>query len=131
MPDATAEGMRAADPEASVRPRVSLIINTLDRAAALRKLLASLRHLDYPAFEVIVVSGPSSDETDAVLAEFVGDIKVVRCPDQNLSRSRNLGIAAAATELVAFIDDDALPGTPAWLTELVSVLLSRPEAGGV
>jgi glycogen synthase len=135
MPDAaphmTPEPVTAGAAPAQTLPPVSIVVNTLDRAPRLRKLLASLRHLDYPAFEVVVVNGPSTDETDAVLAEFADDIKVVRCPDRNLSRSRNLGIAAAAGELIAFIDDDALPATPGWLTAIVSPLVGQPAAGGV
>src|SRR5690606_20845029 len=82
--------------------------------------LASLRQLDHPAVEVVVVNGPSTDGTDDVLAAHRGQVKVVSCPERNLSLSRNLGIAAAAGELVAFIDDDAYPD-PAWLDDLVGL----------
>ena len=101
-----------------VRP-VSVVVNTYNRADALRKALGSLRQLDYPCFEVVVVNGPSSDRTGDVLAEFADQVKVVRCEDRNLSRSRNLGIANASGEIVAFIDDDAYPD-PAWLDDLVA-----------
>jgi len=102
------------------RPPVSVVINTLDRADSLRATLRSLRHLRYPTFEVIVVDGPSTDHTAEVLAEFDGTIKVRHCPEANLSRSRNIGIASAASDLVAFIDDDAIP-EPQWLDDLVSL----------
>ena len=50
----------------------------------------------------------------------LGDaVRRVDNPERNLSRSRNLGIAAAAGELVAFLDDDAMP-EPRWLEELVA-----------
>ena len=111
-------------------PRVSVVINTLNRAPYLRRLLGSLSHLDYPSFEVVVVNGPSTDGTEALLAEFEGRIKVAGCPEANLSRSRNIGIAAAAGDIVAFIDDDALPGSPEWLTDLVAALVRSPRAAG-
>jgi glycosyltransferase involved in cell wall biosynthesis/GT2 family glycosyltransferase/SAM-dependent methyltransferase len=100
-----------------VSRHVSVVINTFNRSASLRRTLRSLELLDHPSFEVVVVNGPSTDDTEAVLAEHAGRIKVVRTAARNLSMSRNLGIAAAGGEIVAFIDDDAYPD-PAWLDHL-------------
>jgi GT2 family glycosyltransferase len=125
---------RADAPRADGRPvlpSVSIVINTLDRAEWLARLLPALATLDYPALEVVVVSGPSTDGTDALLAHFAGRIKAPRCPEANLSRSRNIGIAAAAGDVVVFIDDDALPASPGWLRELVAPLLENPGCGAV
>ncbi|MDD4734571.1 MAG: glycosyltransferase [Kiritimatiellae bacterium] len=97
----------------------SVIINTYNRAKYLRNLLPSLDHLDGAVFEVVVVNGPSSDDTESVLAEYKGRIKHVGCPVCNLSVSRNIGIAQAAGDLVAFLDDDALPGDSSWLKRFV------------
>ncbi len=94
------------------------MVNTYNRAEPLGRLLRSLTQLDYPRFEVIVVNGPSTDATEEMLFEFRGRVSVVRCHERNLSRSRNAGIAHAAGEIVAFIDDDAYPD-PAWLDRLV------------
>ena len=98
---------------------VSVVINTYNRAASLRLTLCSLEQLDYTNFEVVVVNGPSVDDTDAVIADYGDRIKVGRIPNRNLSESRNAGIALAAGEIVAFIDDDAY-ADPGWLDELVA-----------
>lgn len=98
----------------------SIIINTYNRAPYLRRLLAGLERLQSQSFEIVVVNGPSADGTDALLDEYRGRVKAVSCPDRNLSRSRNLGIAAAAGEVVAFIDDDALPGDERWLARFAT-----------
>ncbi|HEU5099278.1 MAG TPA: glycosyltransferase [Roseiflexaceae bacterium] len=105
---------------------VSVVINTYNRASHLRQLLAGLRHLRGARFEVIVVNGPSTDGTAALLAEYHGRVKVVDCPTRNLSHSRNLGIAAAAGDIVVFIDDDALPGDRDWLARYVDVFGADP-----
>jgi glycosyltransferase involved in cell wall biosynthesis len=97
----------------------SIIINTYNRARSLERLLPSLEHLVDARFEVVVVNGPSTDDTEAVLARYAGRLKVERCPAANLSVSRNIGIAAAAGDIVVFIDDDALPGDVAWLRRLM------------
>lgn len=106
-------------------PSVSVIVCTCNRADSLRSTLDSLRRLTYPNLEVVVVEGPSTDHTPAVLGDFDGMVKRVRTGERNLSLSRNLGIAAAAGEIVAFVDDDATPdGT--WLDDLIGVF-SDPE----
>jgi glycogen synthase len=114
------------------KPTVSVVINTYNRAESLESTLRGLTHLDYPAVEVVVVDGPSTDGTSAVLARFHGRIKLGRCPERNLSKSRNVGIALAAGEIVAFIDDDAYPD-PGWLDAVVDGLLADDDsaaAGG-
>jgi GT2 family glycosyltransferase len=112
-------------------PSVSIVINTLDRAAWLRRLLPALDGVDYPAFEVIVVNGPSRDDTEALLGSLRGRIKAERCATANLSRSRNIGIAVAAGDVVVFIDDDALPADPGWLRHLVAPFLEDATLGAV
>lgn len=114
------------------QPRVSVICNTLNRAGALESMLRSLQQLTYPHVEVIVVAGPCNDNTDEVLTRWSSAIRVRRCPEPNLSMSRNIGIEAAAGEIVAFIDDDGV-AEPAWLDELVSMYDSDEVAavGGV
>ncbi len=105
----------------------SVIVNTFNRARTLERLLPSLAQLD-GVCEVVVVNGPSTDDTVDVLARHAHVLKIVSCPTANLSRSRNLGIAAAAGEVVVFIDDDALPGDRAWLTKLTAAFAGAGAA---
>ncbi|WP_458098371.1 glycosyltransferase [Roseomonas sp. WA12] len=99
-------------------PLVSIVISTYNRARTLRRALSSLRFLRYPNFEVIVVNGPSTDNTSEVIEEFRQNISVLSTEQQNLSLSRNIGIANSSGEIIAFMDDDAIP-EPDWLDELV------------
>ena len=59
-------------------PRVSIVICSDGRAAALANTLSCLQHLDGPDFEVCVVQGPTEDGTTEVLAGWAGRIKMVR-----------------------------------------------------
>jgi hypothetical protein len=106
---------------------VSIVICTYNRAEGLRQTLHCLRRQRYDNFEVVVVNGPSTDHTEQVLDE-IDDVKVVRNPLANLSVSRNLGIRAAAGDIVAFIDDDALPEYD-WLAQVLPAF-GDPEVGG-
>jgi GT2 family glycosyltransferase len=108
--------------------RFSVVIPTCNRAASLRKTLTSLRYQTWEAFELIVVNGPSKDETEAVLREFGLDIRTASNAEPNLNISRNIGIAMAAGDIVAFTDDDAIPD-PYWLEELARGYDS-PEIAG-
>lgn len=98
-------------------PTFSLIVNTTDRAGPLRTLLHALEHQSYPDFEVVVVVGPTRDNTLEVLSAYEGRLRVLRCPTANLSRSRNIGLLAARGDIVAYIDDDAVP-CRRWLEQL-------------
>ncbi len=107
----------------------SIVINTLNRAMLLERTLDSLRWLRYEGdFEVIVVNGPSTDTSDAVIAAWSPRIRAGSCDVANLSISRNIGICMARGDVVAFIDDDAIP-EPEWLTQLAKAYDS-PEVGG-
>ncbi len=101
----------------NVEHTFSVVVNTTDRAASLHTLLRALEHQSYPYFEVVVVVGPTRDNTAAVLAQYGGRVRVLQCPVANLSVSRNLGLQAALGEIVAYIDDDAVPARN-WLLQL-------------
>lgn len=107
---------------------VSVVICTYNRADGLRATLDCLRQQRYADFEVVVVNGPSTDHTAEVCGEW-DSVRLVNNPVANLSVSRNLGIRASAGEIVAFIDDDALP-EPAWLEQAIPAF-SDPDVVGV
>jgi glycogen(starch) synthase len=103
-------------------PPVSIIINTDGRAAILGNTIESLRYLRYPTLELVVVPGPTADGTRELLdRHWRGEIKIGFCPTRNIAQSRNIGIALASGEVIAFLDDDEIP-EPEWLEDLVPVL---------
>ena len=59
--------------------RISVIISTYNRASSLRQTLLSLRSQTFRDFEVVVVNGPSTDDTEDVLNDFAGEIRSLRC----------------------------------------------------
>lgn len=95
----------------------SIVINTDGRREHLKRTIASLRFLTYDNFEVCVVHGPTTDGTKELLQQHENEIKIASCPARNIAQSRNIGIALAAGDIVAFIDDDAIP-EPEWLSDL-------------
>lgn len=89
-------------------PPLSIVVISRQRPRALARCLAALEHQDYPAFELVLVADPASLDQRPDLA-----IKRITCDQPNVAAARNLGIAAAAGEIIAFIDDDAL-APPNW-----------------
>ena len=106
----------------------SIVIITLNRYEHLKKLLQSICYLDYDNFEVVVVNGPSTDGTADLLTHWSDKIKSGVCPEANVSMSRNIGIAMASGEFVAFIDDDAIP-EPEWLNQAMEAFERESIAG--
>tara|TARA_R110002020_G_scaffold224599_1_gene434154 strand:- start:27356 stop:29578 length:2223 start_codon:yes stop_codon:yes gene_type:complete len=107
----------------------SIVINTLNRGPSLAQTLESFRWLKYGGdFEIIVVNGPSTDNSAEVIDAWKQHIRSGTCDIANLSKSRNIGIAMAQGDIVAFIDDDAIP-EPEWLSHLAKGYDS-PAIGG-
>jgi glycosyltransferase involved in cell wall biosynthesis/GT2 family glycosyltransferase len=116
-------------PRPAYEPRVSVVINTCNRAPWLQRCLASLERQTYKNFEVVVVNGPSTDNTDRVLKRFEGRIQTAATTKRMISVSRNEGIIHAQGEIIAFLDDDALPAED-WLEHIVAPFC-RQRVGAV
>ena len=72
--------------------------------------------------EVLVVDNASTDPTPTVLARLQREapaLRVVREPRLGLSAARNRALAEARGEVVAFLDDDAIPER-GWLAALLA-----------
>lgn len=110
------------------QPTISIVVNTTDRAKPLANLLQALEHQSYPHFELIVVVGPTKDDTLAVLEPYGRRVQVLRCDQANLSQSRNIGLLAAHGDIVAYIDDDAVPSYR-WLEQLARLFGDEQLAG--
>jgi GT2 family glycosyltransferase len=95
---------------------VSVVVVSRDRPDALYRCVLGLSQLQFNPFEIIVVTDISGQ---AAIAAFDGQIKTVLFEEANISAARNLGVANAAGEVIAFIDDDAVP-EPTWLSFLVA-----------
>ncbi len=108
--------------------KVSVIVCSLKRPELLRHTLRGLSRQTHPQMEVIVVHDPHDRETLQVLEAYP---RAKRVPNEknNLSISRNLGIMAAAGDIVAFQDDDAV-ADPHWVSDLLEGY-RNPKVGAV
>jgi glycosyltransferase involved in cell wall biosynthesis len=91
--------------EPGTGPRTTVVIATRNRATELARTLAELHRLR-PRPPIIVVDNASADRTPDQVARFPG-VRLVRLPRNAAAAARNVGVALAATEYVAFSDDDS------------------------
>jgi glucosyl-dolichyl phosphate glucuronosyltransferase len=82
--------------------------------ACVDSILAGEREPD----ELIVVVDNNPSLTAALLASLPSSVRLLETERQGLSEARNVGIAAADSDVVAFVDDDATAGLR-WLSSLM------------
>jgi len=109
------------------RPFVSVVIACPGDSWMLREGLAALARQTWTDFEVIVLPDAAMEPQENPLGE--GRFTVIPTGKTRPAEKRNLGIAAAKGEIVAFLDDDAYP-EPRWLENAVKYF-SDPSVGGV
>ena len=97
-----------------MHPSVSVVVVSQDRPEDLRLCLTGLLRVNFAPFEVIVVADSAGL---AVAHSLDTQIKTVLFRHANISQARNAGIEAAGGDIIAFIDDDAVP-EPQWLYHL-------------
>jgi len=101
-------------------PRLSVVVVSWGRPRALARCLTALGQMRSTRVEVIVVADP--DGLAVARGVPLAD-RLVLLPQkgENISAARNAGLAAAAGEVVGFIDDDAVP-EPVWAEALLGAI---------
>jgi len=113
------------------RSHVSVLIPTYKRAHLIGHVLEALQKQSYPNFEVLIVLKPSGDGTERVLESFEEklNIKVILQEEGYVTDALNLGLKYAEGDVIAFLDDDAIPHKD-WLQNHLS-MYEEPKIGGV
>ena len=113
-------------------PPFSVVVCTHERVASLRATIESVLAADQGALELLVVDSAPAGNATRELVESIGDsrLRYRREAIPGLSRARNLGIALAASELIAFTDDDVVVDRW-WLRQLAVAFGRSPRVGAV
>jgi glycosyltransferase involved in cell wall biosynthesis len=106
--------------------QVSLITTTFNEAATITRLLDSLAAQTRPPEEIVLCDGGSTDGTVALIQAYqrqqptrLPQLRVIVEPGANISRGRNLAIAAATHPVIA-ATDAGVRLTPDWLANLIA-----------
>lgn len=110
--------------------RISAVIPTCDRRAALLVLLDSLNRSSRPPFEVIIVDSGDDKLSPEDCKNFTRlSIRYIHS-ERSVCIQRNLGIREAAGSHIFLCDDD-MELTVSYLQQLGDHLTAHPEAGAV
>jgi len=107
----------ALPPSLGHYPKVSVVICAYNAERTMAACLDSLEKLRYPNYEVVIVNDGSKDATRAI-AERYPAFRLINQENRGLSVARNVGMQAAAGEIIAYTDSDCVVD-PDWLTYLV------------
>jgi len=135
------EAVRAARPGGAglsrllpdAAPLASVIVVCWNSGTVLGRCLDHLFAQDYANYEVVVVDDGSQDDTLEVAQEasLRGELTIVASSrNRGAPHARNLGLARARGEIVAFIDADGF-AAPGWLRELIAAFAGDETIGGV
>ena len=108
----------------TARTSVSVVVATLGRpelGACLDSLVAQSRTPD----EIIVVDNAGDRAAQRFMTQ---GMQFLPCAKKGISAARNAGAGVAASDVVAFIDDDAR-AHPDWLAHVVAAFERAPIAG--
>ena len=88
-------------------PSVSVVIPSRERPALLRRAVQSILDGDEQPVEIVVVDqSPQRDEGIAMMEDGGCPIRYVWSAGRGVSSARNLGVANASGDVLAFIDAD-------------------------
>ena len=109
---------------------VTVVIPTYKRADILPHLLSALKRQTYQNFDLVVVVKPSGDGTEELLQKESKILKIntVIQTQGHIVDAYFLGIKHSTGDIVALLDDDALPAED-WLEETVKIFQKSNVAG--
>jgi GT2 family glycosyltransferase len=107
----------------------TVAICTRERPDDLRRSLAAAAALPNRGGGVLVIDNCPATQATRELAARFPEVRYVMEPRKGLNNARNRALGEAGTDIVAFIDDDAV-ADPGWLDAIVATF-ARPEVGCV
>jgi hypothetical protein len=109
------------------KPLVSVVLPTRDRPELLRRAIASVLAQRYPRWELLVIDDGGKADSKRVVEDASDErIRWMRIAHQGTCAARNMALATASGEIVAYLDDDNVMD-PAWLRSVVWAFEQHPE----
>lgn len=119
-----------------VTPKVSVITIFYEAEAHFREAIDSVLAQDFDDFELLLVDDGSTDSSSAIARDYEkrdARVRYLEHPghvNRGMSATRNLGVAKAKADLIAFIDADDR-WRPSKLREQIALMDRMPEVDAV
>jgi glycosyltransferase involved in cell wall biosynthesis len=116
----------------NAKPTVAICIPTYNRAEFIGEALRSVMNQDYRPIEVWISDDGSTDDTDAVVKEFIGGpvpVHLYRQPvNCGIAKNNNWVLSQPGAEYIVRLDsDDVLE--QGYVSKLLELLQAHPQAG--
>jgi glycosyltransferase involved in cell wall biosynthesis len=113
-------------------PDVSIVICTRNRNGRIMSTLDSIFENTYHQFEVIIIDQSANESTWKAVQPFMVDPRIVykRTKTCGLSKARNIGLAEAQGEIIAFTDDDCRVSHN-WIDSILEEFANHPTVSSI
>lgn len=109
-----------------MKPLVSIITPTYNRAYILGTAIESIQAQTYPTWELIIIDDGSTDDTKQLVENFKDDrIKYLYQANTGQTKARNTGLSVAKGDWIAYLDSDNTLG-PTYLEKMLGAIEKNP-----
>lgn len=102
-------------------PFFSIIMPVYNKAPYIRDTISSILNQTYSSYEIIMIGGASTDDTDIICQEYAAEnpetFRYITQSGKGVSTARNDGILAAKGKYIAFLDADDI-----WIPEYLETM---------
>ena len=124
-PNGQESNLKDSRSDSVIRPRVSVVITTFNRAALVVEAIKSVEQQTWTDYELIVVDDGSTDDTRERLQSYGERILYLYQPNRGQSAARTAGVRASQGQWLAFLDSDDI-----WLPTKLERQFEATEALG-
>jgi glycosyltransferase involved in cell wall biosynthesis len=113
---------------AKLPPIVSVVIPTFNRSSKLLRAVKGVFEQTFKQFEILVIDDGSDNSAELLQKEFGGRVRYLRGEASGVAAARNLGVAQARGQYIAFLDADDW-WYPEKLAKFAAAATRHPDVG--
>ena len=115
----------------NINPFFSIIMPVYNKAPYIKDTITTLLNQTYTSYEVIMIGGASTDDTDIICQEYANTnpdkFRYIIESGKGVSTARNDGILVAKGKYIAFLDADDI-WIPEYLETMKNLIDDHPDA---
>ena len=112
-------------------PLISVVSLLHNRRRRILELLENLHTQDYPRVEITVVDNASNDGSAEAVEKFFPEANLLRLATNRGVFGYNFGLQRARGKYIVMIDDDGLPSSSQWISQIVKSFEANPRLGAL